>query len=186
MVTTCVFTTQMVAAQQQNCKPRHHVRGWEVLEGDSSLENAKKSKSSHFEPVKIGKNVLALRSIENRRFVNRHTDYWKDSLNTAVANLNREQSARFTVSKPVGARNLTNIKYLLELAEMSEAKNGRDLGSVVSGPMVSSILPSIRTTKTDNGKKVVKAVQVQTSYTAKDVPGSGTKVKVEVRCQMKV
>ncbi|CAK9864909.1 unnamed protein product [Sphagnum jensenii] len=73
----------------------------------------------HFEPVKLSNTMLALKSMVNNQFVRRHTDYWKDCL-CAVGTSVNDASTHLTMREAVNKRTLSNIRYLLDFAEISD------------------------------------------------------------------
>jgi hypothetical protein len=73
----------------------------------------------HFEPVKLGNAILALKSMGNYLYVKRYTDYWEDCL-CAVGTDVDDPTTHLIMSEPVSKRTLSNICYLVDLAETSD------------------------------------------------------------------
>ncbi|CAM6016513.1 unnamed protein product [Sphagnum balticum] len=73
----------------------------------------------HFEPVKLSNTMLALKSMVNNQFVKRYSDYWKDCL-CAVGTSVNDSYTHLTMIEAVKSRTLSNIRYLLDFAEISD------------------------------------------------------------------
>ncbi len=77
------------------------------------------SNDCHFEPVKLSNTMLALKSMVNNQFVKRYSDYWNDCL-CAVGTSVNDLYTHLTMIEAVKKRTLSNIRYLLDLAEISD------------------------------------------------------------------
>ncbi len=73
----------------------------------------------HFEPLKLSNIMLALKSMVNNQFVKRYSDYWKDCL-CAVGTSVNDSYTHLTMIEAVKSRTLSNIRYLLDFAEISD------------------------------------------------------------------
>lgn len=72
-----------------------------------------------FEPLKLSSTMLALKSMANNHFLKRYTEFWVDCLCSVGTSLN-DSTTHLTLSEAVMNRTLSNIRYLLDLAETSD------------------------------------------------------------------
>jgi hypothetical protein len=74
----------------------------------------------HYEPVKLGKNKLALKSMANGQYLKRYSDSdWKNNL-CAVGTSVDDPCTHLIMSEAVINRTVSNIRYLVDLAETSD------------------------------------------------------------------
>jgi hypothetical protein len=72
-----------------------------------------------YEPVKLSNTRLALKSMANDLYLKRYSDYWTDCL-CAVGTSVNDPTTHLIMSEAVSNRTLSNIRYLVELAEPSD------------------------------------------------------------------
>ncbi|CAM6053251.1 unnamed protein product, partial [Sphagnum tenellum] len=75
----------------------------------------------HYEPVKLSNTMLALKSTANNQYLKRYTDYWEDCL-CAVGTTStvHDPTTHLIMSDAVSNRTLSNIRYVVDLAETSD------------------------------------------------------------------
>ena len=83
------------------------------------LSDALKNKDCQFDILKLSSTMLAFRSLANNRILKRYTEYWENMLCANGTSIN-DRTTRLIVKEAVLSRNLFNIKYLLNLAEVSD------------------------------------------------------------------
>ncbi len=88
---------------------------WIWADSTSPISNV----DCHYEPVKLSNTMLALKSMANNQYLKRYTNYWESCL-AAVGNSFDDATTHLIMSEAVSSRTLSNIRYLLDLAETSE------------------------------------------------------------------
>ena len=83
------------------------------------LSDAVNDKECHFDVLKLSSTLLAFRSVANGKFLKRYEDYWKDML-CAIGDTINDPTTHLLVKEAVLSRNFFNIRYLLNLAEVSD------------------------------------------------------------------
>ncbi|KAI5069611.1 hypothetical protein GOP47_0015912 [Adiantum capillus-veneris] len=109
----------------------------------------------HFEPVRLGASLLALRSKFNNRFCKRLSDYWTDSLN-AASDTTSDVTTHLRVSEATKSKHVFDVQYLLGLASTTDQNPiAVAFGSVVNNSSF----------QTDVTVTVTQTTDVSTSYT---------------------
>jgi hypothetical protein len=91
---------------------------WIWADSTSPTSNAE----CHFEPVKLSNTVLALKCVVNNQFVKRYSDSnWEDNL-CAVGTSVNDSCTHLTMMEAVKERTLSNIRYLLDFADISDVE----------------------------------------------------------------
>ncbi len=88
---------------------------WIWADSTSPISNV----DCHYEPVKLSNTMVALKSMANNQYLKRSTNCWKSCL-SAVGNNLDDPTTHLIMSEAVSSRTLSNIRYLLDLAETSE------------------------------------------------------------------
>ena len=83
------------------------------------LSNALNNIDCHFDILKLSSTLLAFRSLANNLILKRYTDYW-DNMLCAIGSSINDKTTRLIVKEAAVSRKLFNIKYLLNLAEVSD------------------------------------------------------------------
>ncbi|KAH9538379.1 hypothetical protein CY35_15G000700 [Sphagnum magellanicum] len=138
----------------------------------------------HFEPV-------------NNQFVKRHSDYWTDCL-CAVGTSVNDSNTHLTMKEAVNNRTLSNIRYLLDFAEISDIElifwsNSVTVSLEVTTeftagvPLVASVSGEITvgssyTHTSEFGSTTENSVEFQTLFNVPQVP-PGRTARVKVQCQ---
>ncbi|KAG6428951.1 hypothetical protein SASPL_106990 [Salvia splendens] len=124
---------------------------WADANNQSSLSN----RDTHFWPVKVDDNTIALRNAGNGQYCKRLTDEGKTSmLNAAVGTITKE--ARLVVQELVSSRKIYNVRYRMDnarifdempyLAGTSVVTNSSDQDASMTGwkPASALAFPSLR------------------------------------------
>jgi hypothetical protein len=73
----------------------------------------------HYEPLKLSNSMLALKSMANDRYLKPYTYYWVDCLRAVGTSLD-DPTTHLIMSEAVSHRTVSNIRYLVDLAETSD------------------------------------------------------------------
>jgi len=85
---------------------------WIWADSTSPISNV----DCQYEPVKLSNTKLALKSMANDLYLKRYTEYWENCL-CAVGTKTDDPTTHLIMSEAVSNRTLSNIRYLVELAE---------------------------------------------------------------------
>ncbi|KAJ7289048.1 hypothetical protein O6H91_07G022300 [Diphasiastrum complanatum] len=85
---------------------------------DADASDALRKIDCHFDVIKLSSTLVAFKSKANNLFLKRYSDYWQDCL-CAIGNNINDSTTRLVLSEALLSRRLFNIRYLLELAEVS-------------------------------------------------------------------
>ncbi|CAM6009928.1 unnamed protein product [Sphagnum balticum] len=89
--------------------------GWIWADSTSPISDV----NCHYEPLKLSKSMLALKSASNNQYLKRYTNYWEDCL-CAVETTIDDPTTHLIMSEAVSHRTVSNIRYLLDIAETSD------------------------------------------------------------------
>ena len=84
-----------------------------------SLSDAEDDIECHFDILKLSSTIVSFRSVANNRLLKRYSKYWDDMLCANGSSIN-DTTTRLIVKEAALSRKLFNIKYLLNLAEVTE------------------------------------------------------------------
>ncbi len=83
-------------------------------------KSANSNVDCEYEPEMVNKTTLALKSKANDRYLKRYTEYWESCLCAVGTSVLNDPCTRLIVSEAVSNRTLSNIHYLVNLAEISD------------------------------------------------------------------
>ncbi len=125
-----------------------------------------------YEPVKLSNTMLALKSMANNQYLKRYTNYWRECL-CAVGTSVDDPTTHLIMSESVSNRTLSNIRYLVGLAETSDIElllvGGGALQNNTPNPADLEVAVTLKQSVTEHkswSKSVTLSLGVMTKFQA--------------------